>query len=274
MNRTTRIRRIGIFDSGAGGLTVLKELRASFQGIRFYYLGDTARLPYGTKSGETIIRYTIQNTRFLLSKKIDLLIVACNTASAYALEQLRQSVNIPVIGVIEPGADRAVASSGSGRIGVIGTRATIGSGAYQKRIQDQSPEAVVAARPAPLLVPLVEEGVTDGPIAESVIRMYLDPLKDEGIDTLVLGCTHYPALTRTIGSLYPHWTLVDSATPIRDTIEREWTLDPDGGRVEIYVTDYPENFALLSQRFLEGEFDRIEHIDLQKLWRTRNGKNR
>ncbi len=274
MKNAARIRRIGIFDSGAGGLTVLKALRASFHGIQFYYLGDTARLPYGTKSGETIIRYTIQNTRFLLSKKIDLLIVACNTASAYALEELQQFVNIPVIGVIEPGADRAVSCSASRRIGVIGTRATIGSGSYQKRILARDPGAFVAARPAPLLVPLVEEGVVNGPIAESVIRMYLDPLQKESIDTLVLGCTHYPALADTIGSLYPEWTLVDSATPIRDTIEREWTLDPDGGRVEIYVTDYPENFALLSQRFLEGEFDRIEHIDLQKLWRTRNAKNR
>lgn len=269
-----RIRRIGIFDSGAGGLTVLKELRSAFPGIRFYYLGDTARLPYGTKSGETIIRYTIQNTRFLLSKKIDLLIVACNTASAYALSELEELVDIPVIGVIEPGSDRAVADSRNGNIGVIGTRATIGSGAYQKRILSRSPDAHVIARAAPLLVPLVEEGVVDGPIAESIIRMYLDPLREENIDTLVLGCTHYPALAYTIASLYPDWKLVDSATPIRDAIARDWLLDPDNGRVEIYVTDYPENFALLSQRFLEGEFDRIEHIDLQKLWRTRNAKNR
>gem|GEM_PF-88258 len=262
------VKRIGIFDSGAGGLTVLKELRNALPGVKYYYLGDTARLPYGTKSSETIIRYTKQNVSFLLTKGIDVLIVACNTASAYAIPALREYAgNIPVTGVIHPGARRAVDATENGRIGIIGTQATISSDKYQKKLIELNPDLKVFSAPAPLLVPLVEEGLISGEIPEKVISMYLEPLLEENIDTLILGCTHYPILKQTIREMYPALCLVDSAEPIRDILLKEYRFPNRNGKTEIYVTDYPEGFGLLSQRFLEGNFDKIEHIDLQKLWR-------
>ena len=270
MNTRPAIRRIGIFDSGAGGLTVLRVLRQSFPGVRFTYLGDTARLPYGTKSAETIIRYTIQNAAFLLKRKVDLLIVACNTASAHALESLSQFTQLPVIGVIEPGAHKASMISRSGTIGVIGTQGTVSSGMYTRFIHQYRYDAVVLAKAAPLLVPLVEEGLVSGEIAEGAIRLYVDPLMEQGIDTLVLGCTHYPLLRDTIGRLYPGLHLVDSATPIRDELQQDYVFADQQGRTEIYITDYPETFVPLSERFLGSSVDRIEHVDLQKLWRKRS----
>ena len=263
------VQRIGIFDSGAGGLTVLKTLRDGFPGVHFFYLGDTARLPYGTKSAETIIRYTHQNVAFLLSKKIDLLIVACNTASAHAMSELRKTLALPVLGVIEPGARRAAAVSATGRIGVIGTRGTILSCMYQKFILSHRPDAVVHVSPAPILVPLVEEGLTTGPITEAAIRLYVDPMMEKNVDTLVLGCTHYPLLQETIAGLYPGLTLVNSATPIREALSTDYRIEQKTGRTEIYVTDYPETFTPLSEQFLGASVDKIEHIDLQKLWRKR-----
>ncbi|NOY21894.1 MAG: glutamate racemase [Acidobacteria bacterium] len=267
------MKRIGIFDSGAGGLTVLKVLRVAFPSVNFYYLGDTARLPYGTKSSETIVRYTKQNASFLLTKGIDVLIVACNTASAYAIPALRDYAgNVPVTGVIHPGARRAAGTTENGRIGIIGTQATISSGKYQNKLREINPNLKVFSAPAPLLVPLVEEGLVSGEIPEKVISMYLEPLLENNIDTLILGCTHYPILKQTIQEMYPALKLVDSAEPIRDILLEEYSF-PDGtGRTEIFVTDYPEGFASLSRRFLEGNFDKIEHIDLQKLWRTLDEK--
>jgi len=263
------IKRIGIFDSGAGGLTVLKVLRSAFPGVDYYYLGDTARLPYGTKSSETIIRYTKQNASFLFTKDIDVLIVACNTASAYAIPALREYAGeIPVTGVIHPGARRAAGTTKNGRIGIIGTQATISSGKYQNRLREINPGLKIFSAPAPLLVPLVEEGLITGEIPEKIIYMYLEPLLDKNIDTLILGCTHYPMLKQTIQGMYPELKLVDSAEPIRDILLEKYSLRSGDGKAEIFVTDYPEGFASLSKRFLGGNFDRIEHIDLQKLWRT------
>ncbi len=265
------VNRIGIFDSGAGGLTVLKKMKSSIPGAIYYYLGDTARLPYGTKSSETIIRYTKQNASFLLSKKIDVLIVACNTASAYAIPALREYAGgiIPVIGVIQPGAERATATTMNGKIGIIGTRATISSGKYRKKIKELNPELEVFSTAAPLLVPLVEEGMITGEITEAIIAMYLEPLLANDIDTLILGCTHYPVLRETIREMYPALQLVDSAEPIRDILLTRYSFPAGKGKTEIYVTDYPEGFGRLSRRFLDGNFDKIEHIDLQKLWKKR-----
>ncbi|NOZ12794.1 MAG: glutamate racemase [Acidobacteria bacterium] len=266
------VKRIGIFDSGAGGLTVLKELKASISGVKYYYLGDTARLPYGTKSSETIIRYTKQNAAFLIGKKIDVLIVACNTASAYAIPELRKfAADIPVTGVIHPGAKRAAKMTENGKIGIIGTRATISSGKYQKELKELDPDFRVFTNPAPLLVPLVEEGMVTGEVTEKLISMYLEPLLRKRIDTLILGCTHYPLLKQTIHEMYPGIMLVDSAEPIRDILLAGYEFPSGNGKTEIYVTDYPEGFGLLSHRFLEGNFDKIEHIDLQKLWKASNG---
>jgi len=267
------VKRIGIFDSGAGGLTVLKKLRASIPGVTYYYLGDTARLPYGTKSSETIVRYSKQNASFLLSRRIDILIVACNTASAYAIPALREfAEDIPVTGVIYPGARRAATTSQNGRIGIIGTTATISSGKYQNKLKELDPDLKVFTTPAPLLVPLVEEGLISGEIPEKVILMYLKPLLEKNIDTLILGCTHYPLLKQTIQKMVPELKLVDSAEPIKDILLQEYRFPGGNGKTEIFVTDYPEGFGSLSQRFLEGNFDKIEHIDLQNLWRIPDDK--
>ncbi|MEA2649503.1 MAG: glutamate racemase, partial [Candidatus Binataceae bacterium] len=207
-----RTRPIGVFDSGIGGLTVLKELTALLPGEDFIYLGDTARLPYGTKSNEVIVRYSRENTEFLLAKGIKLLVVACNTSSAVALGEIERHTMVPVIGVIDPGARAAVKASRTGKIGVIGTEATIASGAYTRAIQNLKPRAEIYTRACPLLVPLVEEGWTDNEIAERTVTHYLESLKASGIDTLLLGCTHYPLLRamfeRVLG---PRVKIVDSA---------------------------------------------------------------
>ncbi len=273
MDKKQLVKRIGIFDSGVGGLTVLKELKAAISGVKYYYLGDTARLPYGTKSSETIVRYTKQNAAFLMAKNIDVLIVACNTASAYAIPALREfAANIPVTGVIRPGAKRAAETTKNGKIGIIGTRATISSGKYQKELKKLNPAFHVFTNSAPLLVPLVEEGMISGEVTEKLISMYLEPLLGKEIDTLILGCTHYPLLKQIIHEMYPELILVDSAEPIRDILLAGYEFPSGNGKTEIYVTDYPEGFGLLSHRFLEGNFDKIEHIDLQKLWKVSNDK--
>jgi glutamate racemase len=266
------IKRIGIFDSGAGGLTVLKELRKHIKGVNFYYLGDTARLPYGSKSSETIIQYTKQNVNFLLSKKIDLLIIACNTASAYSYEYLKSYVSIPVLDVINPGSQKAVLLTKNKKIGIIGTRATVNSKAYQNTIASIDSSVLTFANPAPLLVPLVEEGMVEGEIPTVLAKNYIAPLVEQNIDTLILGCTHYPLLKKTIENIIPFVNLVDSAKAIRETLQKEYVFNNMKGKTEIFVTDYPENFAILSERFLEGNFDKIEHIDLNKLWRKKDGK--
>ncbi|BBB32490.1 glutamate racemase [Thermotomaculum hydrothermale] len=264
--RKKLIKKIGIFDSGAGGLTVLKKLRKNLKGVEFYYLGDTARLPYGTKSSETIVNYTLQNVDFLRTKDIEILIVACNTASAYSIPHLKTKLNIPVYGVIKAGAKKAVKVSENKRIGIIGTRATILSNSYQDEIKKLCPECEIFSNPAPLLVPLVEEGLIEGEIAEKIVSIYVMPLIENKIDTLVLGCTHYPVMKKTIGKIVGEKIkLVDSATPILEILKKSFIFPKEGeNKTEIYVTDYPENFGKLSEKFLEGNFDKIEHIDLQK----------
>lgn len=266
------IKRIGIFDSGAGGLTVLKELRKHIKGVDFYYLGDTARLPYGSKSSETIIQYTKQNVNFLLTKNIDLVIIACNTASAYSTNFLKSYVKIPVLDVIIPGSEKAVSKTKNNKIGIIGTRATISSRAYQLTIEKINDKIKTYANPAPLLVPLVEEGMIDGEIPRVIAEKYINPLLENQIDTLILGCTHYPILKKIISSITKEINLIDSAETIRETLEKNYIFNKMPGKTEIFVTDYPENFAILSERFLEGNFDKIEHVDLNKTWRKSNEK--
>ena len=203
-------RPIGVFDSGIGGLTVLKALTAALPSEDFIYLGDTARLPYGTKSNEVIVRYSKENTGFLLAKGIKMLVVACNTSSAVALDAIASDTMVPVIGVIEPGARAAAKASRIGKIGVIGTEATIASGAYTRAIQRLSPRAEIYTRACPLLVPLAEEGWTDNAVAELTVAHYLESLKQSGIDTLLLGCTHYPLLREMFARILgPRVKIVD-----------------------------------------------------------------
>lgn len=262
---------IGIFDSGVGGLTVLKEIIHVLPQEDTIYLGDTARVPYGTKSPETVTRYARQIARFLVDKGIKLLVVACNTATAVALDSLSAEFPIPVVGVVEPGARRAVEVTKRGKIGVIGTEGTIRSGAYTRAIKEIDPAVEVITRPCPLFVPLVEEGWTDDDVAELVARRYLEPLTESGIDTLVLGCTHYPLLKRTISRVMGDGvTLVDSARETARTVhgilERTGSLRPESERGihHFYVTDVPAGFVRVGNRFLGEDLGDVYQVRLEE----------
>src|SRR5213594_1500106 len=203
---------IGIFDSGVGGLTVLHALLEALPHEDLVYLGDTGRYPYGTKSAETVTRYSIENVDFLIAKGIKLLVVACNTASSVALDALAGRYPVPVVGVIEPGARAAAARTRNGRVGVIGTEATIASGAYTHALRALRPGLEIYTRPCPLLVPLAEEGWVEGPIPRGVVETYLASMQKSGVDTLVLGCTHYPLLKPVVAEVMGEKVgLVDSA---------------------------------------------------------------
>ena len=188
---------IGVFDSGVGGLTVAREIMRQMPNEKIVYFGDTARVPYGNKSSKTILKYSGQIERFLLSRGVKAIAVACNTASAYALPELEKDCPVPIIGVIKPGAKTAAEITENGRIGVIGTTATISSGIYTEYIRDLMPDVMVHGRACPLFVPLVEEGLWEDPVTEEIARRYLAELMDEGIDTLILGCTHYQLIRKT-----------------------------------------------------------------------------
>ena len=208
---------IGIFDSGVGGMTVARAVEQLLPNYPLLYLGDIARTPYGTKSARTIIDYSIDNTRFLLDNGAKLIIIACNTASSVATDRLRQEFNIPIIEVISPAVEQALMYSRKGRIGIIGTRATIRSGVYETKILLQHPEYKVFSTACPLLVPLVEEGWIDKRETKMILRRYLHSLKDQQIDTLVLGCTHYPLLTHLIQArIGKKVTLIDSSVAVAE----------------------------------------------------------
>jgi glutamate racemase len=262
-----RPRPIGVFDSGIGGLTVLQALTAALPREDFIYLGDTARLPYGTKSNEVIVRYSRENSEFLLAKGIKMLVVACNTSSAVALAEICRGTVVPVIGVIEPGAIAAVKASRNGKIGVIGTEATIASGAYTRAIQTLRPGAEIYTRACPLLVPLVEEGWTDNEIAERTVAFYLESLKQSGIDTLLLGCTHYPLLRglfeRVLG---PAVRIVDSAGATAAAVckrlnELRLMRSGAGGSQSFFVTETPERFVRVGRRFIGDRVESAVRID-------------
>ncbi len=267
---------IGVFDSGVGGLTVLKALMRELPAEQFVYLGDTARLPYGTKSPATVARYALQAAEALSACGIKCLVVACNTASAVSLPAVRAHLApVPVIGVIEPGAEAACAASPSGRIAVIATEGTVRGGAYQQAILQRRAQAEVRALPAPLFVALAEEGLTDGPIAEAIAHHYLDALftpagATPAADTLVLGCTHFPMLAGAIrATVGPEVRIVDSAETtarhVRVTLAQAGLACLGGqGGLRLLATDAPERFARIGARFLERPIrtDEVELIDL------------
>ncbi len=258
---------IGVFDSGVGGLTVLKALRKALPGEFFYYLGDTARVPYGTKSGETVVKYAMQNAKFLVSVGIKYLVVACNTASSYALDVLRKELSIPVIGVIRPGAEEAVPVT-RGKIGVIGTRSTILSGSYLREIKKIRPDVEVFQKATPLFVPLAEEGMFYHPITLSVAEMYLAEMRDRKVDTLILGCTHYPLLKKAISEVMgSDVRLVDSAESIarhiKEYLKITNNLSNSSGGVKYFVTDSPESFKRVGEMFMGEEIEDIELIDIR-----------
>ena len=268
---------IGIFDSGVGGLTVVKEVIRHLPNESIIYLGDTARVPYGIKSPETVIKYSRQNTNFLKERGIKLLVAACNTSSAVSLSILRKEADISVIGVIEPGARAAVRNTKTGNIGVIGTEATIKSGAYEKAINQWSvvsgqwsgKKIEVASKACPMFVPLAEEGWFENEVAEMTAEVYLSDFRGKRIDVLVLGCTHYPLLKKTIQkSVGTGVILIDSAEETAKEIEillRERGLLSDGKSrfVDFYVTDNPERFSKVGKAFLgENGLSRLSAVDL------------
>jgi len=251
-------KAIGIFDSGIGGLTVLKAIVNVLPDENTIYLGDTARVPYGIRSPETVTRYSFENTQFLLAQEIKMLVVACNTASAISLEAVKKEFPLPVIGVLEPGARAAVAATRTGKVGVIGTEATIMSNAYEKAIRLLDPKVEVRSMACPLFVSLVEEGWTDNDVARLVADKYLAPFRGSGMDTLVLGCTHYPLLKTVIsGAVGPEITLIDSATEtarevsgVLDKLKWRGSRGGEGIR-KYYVTDTPARFEKIGKRFLD-----------------------
>jgi glutamate racemase len=260
-------KAIGIFDSGVGGLTVLKEITAALPEEDLIYLGDTARVPYGIRSPETVTRYSFENTDFLISQEIRMLVIACNTVSAISLEAVQKRFLLPVIGVIEPGARAAVAATKTRKLLVIGTEATINSGAYERAIKRIAPDVEVHSRACPLFVPLAEEGWTDNAVAQLVAETYLGPLRGKGIDTLVLGCTHYPLLKQVISrTAGPEIMLIDSATEtardVAAVVARLGGKRQGTGTRKFYVTDTPARFEQIGKRFLGDEFLRAEQVKI------------
>lgn len=259
---------IGIFDSGIGGLTVLAALQERLPSENFIYLGDTARVPYGTKSSETVIRYSLTIARFLRAEGIKQLVVACNTASAHAMPALHDAFpGLSIVGVVEPGADAAVAKTASKRVAVLATEGTVRSGAYQHALAERGVTNVVG-RACPLFVPLAEEGWGDDVVTEQVAQRYLSGLAGEGVDTVILGCTHYPLLKKPIARvLGEKIALVDSAhttaEAVATTLAKRGLLRPEGtGATRYLLTDGNVRFADVGARFLGRSLGEVEIVDL------------
>lgn len=261
-------RAIGIFDSGVGGLTVYREIARQLPNEEYIYLGDTGRVPYGTKSPSTVLRYAQEAAAFLVSHRVKMIVVACNTASAVAVADLEERFRLPVIGVIEPGARKAVAVTRNRRVGVIGTEGTIKSGAYTRAIQTIDPHIEVFSAACPLFVPLVEEGWAEHPVTRLIAQEYLAPLLSHNIDTLVLGCTHYPLLKTTLRAILgEEVTLVDSAAEtarsVREVLHRyDLLLQASPGPARFFVTDLPTRFELVGKSFLGDLLSNVQQVEI------------
>lgn len=260
---------IGIFDSGLGGLTVVKEVIKLLPNEKIIYFGDTARVPYGPKSEKVIIRYAKEILRFLLSKNVKMIVIACNTATAMALEEIRKEADIPIIGVIYAGSRKAIRTTTNKNIGVIGTQGTINSNSYLKEINKLEKGINVYQKACPLFVPLIEEGMLDDSITLEIVHRYLDDLKTK-IDTLVLGCTHYPLIKDTIKkAVNNNIILIDSAEEtaieVRDVLyEKRILRDSFGGEPEFYVSDCPEKFEEIGKLFLGEKLKNVKLINIEK----------
>ena len=263
-------KAIGVFDSGFGGLTVLKAINEALPGEDLIYFGDNGRAPYGTKSKDTILEYTHQDINFLLKQDVKMIVIACNTVGANSYDTVKKEYDIPIIEVIGPGAKAAVKATKSNRIGIIATPATISSGAYEKAIKEILPEAECSKKACPMFVPLVEEGWWDNEITEAVARKYLEDVKKDKVDTLVLGCTHYPFLTGVIGRVMGEdVTLINSASVVAEEVServKELGLANDGnkGSIKYYTSDSAEKFTALASGFMGGEVTNVEKIFIEK----------
>lgn len=264
-------RPIGVFDSGIGGLTVLKHLARLMPHERFVYLGDTARVPYGNRSTETVRTYARQCAAFLLRHDVKMIVVACNTVSALALDDVRAMTEVPVLGVIEPAARMAATTTKNGHIGVIGTRATVASDAYARAIRTFETQTTlhVHSRACPLFVPLVEEGWLDTAATRAIAEEYLRPLIAQQCDTVVLGCTHYPLLAPVLQALMPGVQLIDcgevSALDAMDVLHAPQERSADIPRMDLYVTDHTPSFSTLSRQFLGMPIDDPVLVTLEAL---------
>ncbi|HEX9144262.1 MAG TPA: glutamate racemase [Candidatus Binatia bacterium] len=258
---------IGVFDSGIGGLTVLQRIMEALPKENTVYLGDTARAPYGTKSVETVLRYSFENSEFLVEKGVKIVVVACNTSTAIALGHLKDSLAVPVVGVIEPGVKKAIKTTKNRKVGVIGTEATIQSGAYTHALKSAHPDVEVYSRACPLFVPLVEEGWTDNAVVEMTVQVYLGSLKQSGIDTLILGCTHYPLLKKAIRKFMGSGVrLVDSAEETAQEVQsllKKGTAAKKSGKGihSFFVTDAPDRFVKVGRRFLGEKVESAVRIE-------------
>lgn len=265
---------IGVFDSGVGGLTVAREIMRQIPDEKIIYFGDTARVPYGSKSKETVTKYSRQIVRFLKSQNVKAIVVACNTASAYALDEIEKEMDIPMIGVVKPGARVAAEATRNGKIGVIGTEGTIGSQIYSRYIKELKPEVNVIGKACPLFVPLVEEGLLKDPVTDEIAKRYLSELIDIDIDTLILGCTHYPLIRSTVGKVMGEKvTLVnpayETARELKELLEKENLLNdrkPELGdnMYQFFVSDAEEKFKQFANSIIKYGILTAKNINIEE----------
>tara|TARA_X000001036_G_C20646746_1_gene793332 strand:- start:628 stop:1425 length:798 start_codon:yes stop_codon:yes gene_type:complete len=261
-------RPIGVFDSGVGGLTVVNALSKVLPNESIYYVGDTARVPYGNKSKSSILKFSEQITEWLLKQNCKMIVIACNTASSLALSYLQSNLSTSIIGVIDPGIKRAQIETKNKQIGVLGTRATINSNIYYNRFKELDKEILVISKACPLFVPLVEEGFISGHIPVSVINYYLNEIKKTDIDTIILGCTHYPLLAKIISkALGPSIKLIDSSLATADKVKRmlkenNLLASRNLSEINCYVTDYTKTFKTIVDRFFQSNINSIKKIDV------------
>ena len=263
---------VGVFDSGVGGLTVAREIMRNLPSEKIVYFGDTARVPYGSKSKETVTRYSRQIIRFLMEQKVKAIVIACNTASAFALETVRHEFPLPVIGVIRAGAEVAACETRNKKVGVIGTEGTIGSGIHEEFLHSLDPEIQVFGKACPLFCPLVEEGWTHDPLTREIAARYLKDLQDRGIDTLILGCTHYPLLRSTIGEIMGDSVRLvnpayETALELKRLLTKEGLLSQETKQefpYRFYVSDLAEKFKSFANSILPYDVEMTQKIDIEK----------
>ena len=265
---------IGVFDSGIGGLTVVREIMRQIPNERIIYFGDTARVPYGNKSKETVTRYSRQIARFLQAHEVKTIVVACNTASAYALDELEQEIDIPMIGVVKPGAKAAAESTENGRIGVIATEATIGSRIYNRYIQELNHDVTIWGKACPLFVPLVEEGLLKDPVTDEIAKRYLTELIDLDIDTLILGCTHYPLIRSTIGRVMGEKVKLvnpayETARELKELLEQKGLLGEEtpglgSNQYQFFVSDTTDKFIRFANSIIKYGILSAKQVNIEE----------